>query len=690
MRSIATILLSTPFLALGQSLVSTQPQDRAALLEDFTGIHCGYCPEGHDIAAAIEAEHGPRVVVVGVHAGPFADPNPGEPDFRTTWGTEIDAHFTIGGYPAGVISRHVFGGEDDLGRGAWAGAVNEVLTMPSPVNVGVESSFDAGTRDLTVTVELLYTSNSPGGDDYISVLLKESHIIGWQTDYGPSGNDPDYDHTNVLRAYITDTWGDVVTTTTAGTSVIRTYTLNVPVEWDIANCEVVAFASEYRSEVYQAREVKADGGTTLVVGSLGLLGGGNGYDDGAYWSNTPFNNELTNLLGATGDFLVSIEAIEHPADWTPSYEVDGNWYNAPATFTLADGATEAITVNIAPGPTAGIGHYLLSIASLDNPDAPVLANEFHVISGVADLVMSNPGAEDHEPIYMAGLDAAGNTVHAKCSRTDFKKFAASSALGGVTNIYYNVSWTFPCLDDETVAALQFHMDNGGDLMICGQDIGWDNSGATGSYGTPATQSFYTNYMHADFVADGDNTNSQVKFIDGDEIFGGLADSPINSVFGSTSSYPEEITALPPAAPIFTYNVATEFGGLRVLMPNYRLVYSGIGMEQFGDANIAHQMVALSHDWFYGLVSVEEFDASLAGLLSGAYPVPADDVLTVPLHGMQVGAVVQLMDATGRIAVQERVGAGRHDMNTSMLPSGVYTLRLTDNGRTAARLVEVMH
>ena len=29
------------------TLVDKQPQNRAALLEEFTGVNCGYCPAGH-------------------------------------------------------------------------------------------------------------------------------------------------------------------------------------------------------------------------------------------------------------------------------------------------------------------------------------------------------------------------------------------------------------------------------------------------------------------------------------------------------------------------------------------------------------------------------------------------------------------------------------------------------------------
>ena len=686
MRSILTLFCGVPLLAFGQSLVSTSPQLRTVLLEDFTGIHCGYCPDGHAIADALHNEHQNELVVVGVHAGPFAVPNPGEPDFRTTWGTEIDAHFTIGGYPAGVINRHLFGGADDLGRGAWEGAVNEVLTFTSPVNVGVESSFDAGTRDLTVTVELLYTANSPGGSDHISVLLKESHIFGWQTDYA-NGNHTNYDHTNVLRAYITDTWGDEVTTTTAGTSVIRAYTFNVPAAWDITNCEVVAFASEYQSEVYQAREVKAEGGTTLLVGELTNSGASHAAGQNAV--TTPFTFNSSNLLGADEDYLVTLTSDDQPLDWSSSFVINGTTYTSSATINIPMAGDEDITVNIVPGPTPAISNYLLKVASLSNPDAPVLEQDLHVISGVTDLIVSNPIAEPWEPIYTNALVAASNNNRASTSRNTMIDFGLANALSGVEHIYCNVSWTFPSLTDQTVAVLQAHMDAGGNLMIAGQDIGWDQSGVAGSYGTPATQAFYTNYMYADYVADGSTANSQVDFVDADFIFGGLRTPAITDVFAG-NNYPEEITPLAPASSILTYNVPTKIGGLRVETSDYKLVYFGTGPEQMTDANIGLQMVKLSHDWFHGVVSVNELDAAFASLL--AWPVPADRLLTVDVTGIRSAATIALHDPAGRTVISQQVQPGSTTtlVDVTGLSAGGYTLRMVSNGQAITRPVQVMH
>jgi hypothetical protein len=46
------LLKSTLFLA--QTIVSTSPENKKIILEEYTGIHCTYCPDGHEIAQSLK------------------------------------------------------------------------------------------------------------------------------------------------------------------------------------------------------------------------------------------------------------------------------------------------------------------------------------------------------------------------------------------------------------------------------------------------------------------------------------------------------------------------------------------------------------------------------------------------------------------------------------------------------------
>ncbi|MCB9193447.1 MAG: T9SS type A sorting domain-containing protein, partial [Flavobacteriales bacterium] len=221
------------------------------------------------------------------------------------------------------------------------------------------------------------------------------------------------------------------------------------------------------------------------------------------------------------------------------------------------------------------------------------------------------------------------------------------------------------------------------MMIAGQDIGWDQSGDANAYGTAATQAFYQNYMHAAFVADGSTTNSSADFVDDDAVFGGVNTSSINAVYGATYVYPDEITPLAPATAILNYNGnASKIGGLRVQANNYKVVYFGVAPEQMSNASVGDLMVSLSHDWFYGLVSEEEFDAALQGAL---YPVPASTELFLSLPAAVRGATVEIFDALGRIVDEQHPTGSKIRFEVADLAPGTYGLRITDaNGHSSTR------
>ncbi|MBK9420613.1 MAG: Omp28-related outer membrane protein [Flavobacteriales bacterium] len=678
MKKLFALTLLLPSLAFGQSLVGTDAELRTGFLEDFTGVNCVNCPDGHTIMASVAAAHPGLVSLVGVHAGIYSTP-----EFQTTFGTALDNFYNPSGYPMGVVNRRPYNGVSVMGRGSWAAAMDEVLALPSPVNLGMESSYDAGSQILTVHVQLHYTADSPGGEDRIGVLLTENHIFGYQ-----SGGGSNYDHTHVLRTYLTDIWGESVTTTTAGTTVDRTYTLAVPATWNIDNCEVTAFVSEVQADVYQARTVPAVDGTTLVIGSL--VQDAAPYRSGANAVANTFNASVTNALGADGEYIVSLTALDAPASWATALELDGNTIASGTTTSLSNAATAQIAVNITPDAAAGVGNYMLTIASAEYPMAPVLQQDLHVISGVHDLIVTNPQAEPWDALYTTAMTQSWETAYAKVSKDVFLKFAEADALNDVLNIYRNVSWTFPSLTDDEVAWLTTFMDNGGNLFIAGQDVGWDQSGAVGAYGTAATQAFFHSHMLANFVADGSSSSNTANFTDADAVFGTVPNSSIANVFGG-NTYPDQITPIAPATSILTYNAGSTIGGIRGQTDNFKVVYFGVGPEQMSNAAVGRQMIQLSHDWFYGTVSVQEFDNAI-GSLGQAYPVPADGLLNIPVSALKEAATLEVFDAMGRLVITQAAAPNALlELNTRTLGNGMYSYRLrTATSVGTARAFSVAH
>lgn len=259
MRTLTCSVVLLPAYLFAQSLVSTTPQQRTALLEEFTAINCGNCPAAHGVANTLAGAYPDDLVIVGVHGGGLAVPSGTQVDLRTTDGAALWTQLGVSFQPQGTVNRQVV-----QQANGWSNAIATVLAQTSPVNLGMATTFDPDTRELTVDVELYYTADGTGDADRISVLLTQDHIVGYQQDY-VNGAHPAYDHRHVLRDHITPLIGDEVVTTTSGTLVQRTYTFTVPEAWVVDDLDAVAFVAEQGGPVHQVRHLEATGGATTGI-----------------------------------------------------------------------------------------------------------------------------------------------------------------------------------------------------------------------------------------------------------------------------------------------------------------------------------------------------------------------------------------------------------------------------------------
>ncbi|MDX1351042.1 MAG: hypothetical protein R3279_12370, partial [Putridiphycobacter sp.] len=64
--------IAASFGAFAQLPVSTMPDNKNVVLEEFTGITCVFCPQGHAIANTIAANNPGDVVLINIHTGGYA------------------------------------------------------------------------------------------------------------------------------------------------------------------------------------------------------------------------------------------------------------------------------------------------------------------------------------------------------------------------------------------------------------------------------------------------------------------------------------------------------------------------------------------------------------------------------------------------------------------------------------------
>ena len=240
------------FSAFSQTIVSTSPENKKVVLEEYTGIHCTWCPSGHEIAQALQDSNPNDVYLINIHVGGYAVPSGNEPDFRTPFGTAIANEAGVSFYPAGSVNRHVFsGGSSAMSRTDWGNATNATLEESSNVNVGVEAQIDISTGELSVHVEAFYTGDSQESTNLLNIAILQNNTLGPQTG-GGSGNN--YNHMHRLVHMVTGQWGVEISNTTSGTFVDETFNYTIPADYNgvpvkLEDIEIVAFVTEDHQEL---------------------------------------------------------------------------------------------------------------------------------------------------------------------------------------------------------------------------------------------------------------------------------------------------------------------------------------------------------------------------------------------------------------------------------------------------------
>ncbi|MFM7774470.1 MAG: Omp28-related outer membrane protein [Candidatus Kapaibacterium sp.] len=669
--------------SIAQTLVSTEPHRRVVVLEEYTGIHCGYCPDGHRLANLLRAKYDNEPVLINIHSGSFATPGAGEPDFRTQFGDSLDRQSQLTGYPAGTVNRRVFSGLATipaLSRNQWDAAAVQLMKMTSPVNVGVHSTYDSTTRQLTVEVELFYTSDAPAPTNRLNVVLLENNVIGVQSDYA-NGNRTDYRHMHMLRWMLTGQWGEEITTTTKGSLVKRVFTYTVPPAFNALNCDVAAFVAEGKQEIYSGAQVAANGGTTQTISSMQSIGGA--VSTVAQAVPATYAATITNESGADERFLVTMKKTM-PADWSVQASVNGSPVTAQGVV-IAKGTKADLRVIITPGSTSGVGKAEVEVLSTTYPLSPTVRTSFYLMSGVENLLMSHPDGVTYDSVYVRALRSATVPNMGMMDRNVFEIFHTAKSLVGIRNLFYNVSWAFPGITDASMTALKTLMDAGTNVFIAGQDFGWDLASAdANANGNPTTKAFFQDYVMADFVADGSTTNNLLTAVAGDVLFKTVPSSKVTSPYGSSNLYPDEIKPRTGAQAIFRYNNSpNKVAGIRA-EKGYKMVYLGVGLEQL-TPETGDQIVNITRRWFANEISSVQFD-DLMSIGASIMPNPAGDELRVVMPSHLHGGSVRVVDAMGRTVVTQSITGGEDSFRLSVaeLASGVYRLCIDDASSGSVR------
>ena len=403
---------------IGQTFVSTTAENKKIVLEEFTGIDCVNCPDGHLQATQIHDQNPGNVFLINIHSGSYSVPDAsGDLDFRSSFGDALDNQSNLSGYPAATVNRHVFpalsmnAGGTAMSRsgGAWFTAAGEILAQPSCVNVAAEATLDISTRELTVIVEAYYTDNSTVSTNKIHVALLQNNIEGPQSGSSanpsqvlPNGN---YNHQHMLRHLLTGQWGDAISSTSTGSFFTNTYTYNIPqgldfnpsdsydgTIYDLFNLDVVVFISEGNQEILSGNMGNM---THIVPPGVNLI-------DLSSATNMSMptslcDNNITPEITITNNSAMAVDTFE------VSYTLNSNApITQPIYTSLAAGASTNITFPTitVPSGTNNItysSNTLSGTSYIDNmPNNNIISSgSFNIISPTAFATSHTEGFEGY-------------------------------------------------------------------------------------------------------------------------------------------------------------------------------------------------------------------------------------------------------------------------------------------------------
>jgi len=249
--------------------------NKKVLIEDYTGHGCVNCPGAavlaHDLNEELCATED-KLVIIGVHAGYFAQPNFEEDvygplfsaDFLTEAGNAWDTYFgnSAMGNPNGLVDRVKGDNGYVLYPDSWGGVAAERLAEAAKVNITINNDFDTDTKELITMINTEFISSVTGNYKLI-VCVTQNNIIAPQKNnddqIGPKPVDSTYVHNHVLRGSLNGAWGENVSASgevEVGTKYEKSYVHTFPTDWIPEDCQIVAFVyNEESKEVYQVEEV---------------------------------------------------------------------------------------------------------------------------------------------------------------------------------------------------------------------------------------------------------------------------------------------------------------------------------------------------------------------------------------------------------------------------------------------------
>lgn len=269
---------------------------RTAVMEEFTGTWCGWCPRGMVALEKLSEEYGNEFIGIATHYGDAMQTNTYMPFINSV----------ADGFPSCAVNRMTLADPFyGLGSAAWdiKNLIDFINNNPCEASIGVASTLSADQKSLQMNASIEMSIPAEGNSYSVAYVILEDGVTGYkQTNYY-SGDasavegDPDlmtlvelpqeynatFDH--VARG-IYDAFGiagSLPGNIAVGETMTHHHTVQLPANIaDLNNCSVVAMLIDNKTgEIVTAGKAPLGGASTGIAGATADEAAGISVVDGA-------------------------------------------------------------------------------------------------------------------------------------------------------------------------------------------------------------------------------------------------------------------------------------------------------------------------------------------------------------------------------------------------------------------------
>jgi len=646
-----------------------QEAKKYVLFEHFTNTGCGPCASQNPIFREFYEKNTDRAHHIAFH--PWW-PSGSDPMYlyNIDENKEITQYYGVSGVPDMYANGKRIGSPINANEGILSSAGN------SPLKIIIDQ--ETGEDSITAVVKVKSFGELAPGNYIIRIAIVERliHFNG-----APNG---EKEFPNVFRKFLIKK--DAFTAAAVGDEVDYDFKFAIDkAKWDPSQIYILAYIVNTKDKHV------VNSGSSLdwlvdLVSSSSIKGNEDVLD---------FDFSLDNFTSENQDFSLDIVG-EYPDGWT--YDLIYNNVIIQKLDTSFEIGRTPFKIAVNTNGIGGVGYFKVSMISADS--SHILKSGFTAINNVETVILTNnlpsSGSVDIVKPYVNGLTEAGSGNFGYLGYETFSEAFEEDLLGNMKNIFLSIGWFFPALTDNISIKLEKFLDHGGNLMLTGQDVGWDIlSGNSSANGTAIQKIFMSKYIRAKFIDDGSSASTKFKIDKDDPLYGEVPGSGINKIYGAQYLYPDQIEPKDTLGHIFLrYTNNNKPGGYWMEKDDYKVVYMGIGPEQIALTSVANAIIKTTKDWFDGLISNVEYGQLMNNIVLGnSSPNPADQYTVIDINNSGIKNMkFELYDLSGKMIFNKIITAGETEIkiNTINMKNGIYLYSLSDGQNRITKKVVIQH